>query len=82
MPCRELFQNAPPHVRERIIPAAARRVVIEAGIAQGWEGIATDSGVIICVRGFGKTGTLKQLKEEFGFTPQRVHDTITGKQVT
>ena len=81
MPCRELFQNAPRHVRERIVPATGRRVVIEAGIAQGWEGIAADSGVIACVRGFGKTGTIKQLKEEFGFTPQRVHDMVTGKEV-
>ncbi len=82
MPCRELFQNAPRHVRERIIPATARRVVIEAGIAQGWEGIATDSGVIACVRGFGKTGTIKQIKEAFGFSPQRIHDIVVGREVT
>ncbi|HEY9595791.1 MAG TPA: transketolase, partial [Spirochaetia bacterium] len=79
MPCRELFCRQPRHARERIIPAGARRVVIEAGVPQGWEGILGDSGVFAGVREFGKTGTIKQLREAFGLTAQSICDQIGRK---
>jgi transketolase len=80
MPCRELFMKAPRHVQEWILPATARRIVIEAGIPQGWEGIAGDAGVIVCVREFGKTGTIAQLREAFGFDVKSIIEKIARKE--
>lgn len=79
MPCRELFCSQPRAARERIIPRGTRRVVIEAGVPQGWEGIIGDSGVFAGVHGFGKTGTIKQLREEFGLTARSICEQINAK---
>ena len=74
--CRELLLKAPAEAREKVIPRGARRIVIEAGSAQGWEGIAGDSGVVISVETFGKSAPTRDLCGEFGFTPQAVADRI------
>lgn len=66
--CRELFLRAPPSVKETIVPAEARRIVIEAGVSQGWEGIAGDSGMIFSIESFGKSAPLKDLSLAYGFT--------------
>jgi len=70
--CRELLLRAPDEARERIVPREARRIVIEAGAAQGWEGLAGDSGLVISVETFGKSAPTRDLCGEFGFTPQAV----------
>jgi len=69
MMCRELFLKAPVAVRDAIIPPGARRIVIEAGVSQGWEGIAGDSGLIFSIESFGKSAPLKDLSSLYGFTP-------------
>lgn len=69
---RELFQKAPSDVQEKLIPAEARRIVLEAGVSQGWEGIAGKSGQIFCVETFGKSATMKELQELFQFEAPRL----------
>ncbi len=69
MPCRELFEQQAEAYREQVLPSAAyRRVVIEAGTAQGWEGYRGDRGLCISVEQFGKSAPGKDLAEHFGFT--------------
>jgi len=72
MMCRELFAKLPQAERERIVPAAARRVVIEAGVAQGWEGLAGSSGVIVSVESYGKSAPIKDLSVAYGLTPDAI----------
>ncbi len=78
MMCRELFLKAPRTVREEIVPSASRRVVIEAGVSQGWEGLAGDSGLIISVESFGKSAPMKDLSVAYGFDPRAIAERIKG----
>ena len=70
--CRELFNKAPSGVQEKLVPTEARRIVLEAGVSQGWEGIAGKSGRIFSVETFGQSATMKELQEFFQFEPQRI----------
>jgi len=72
MTCRELFLKTPRATREQIVPAGTVRVVIEAGVSQGWEGIAGDSGIVLSIESFGKSAPLKDLCVAFGFAPAAV----------
>ena len=55
-----------------LIPAGARVVVAEAGVKDGWEGFATDDASILCMRGFGESGSYKDLAKHFGFVPEHL----------
>ena len=69
MPCRELFEQQPRDYREQVLPSTQRkRVIIEAGTAQGWEGYRCDAGLCISVEQFGKSARGSDLAEHFGFT--------------
>ena len=72
MMCRELFNKAPSAIQEKLVPTEARRIVLEAGVPQGWEGIAGKSGRIFCVETFGQSATMKELQEFFQFEPHRI----------
>ncbi len=76
MMCRERFLKAPRAVRESIIPPGARRIVMEAGISQGWEGVAGESGLIVSIESFGKSAPMKDLCTAFGFDPCAISDRI------
>lgn len=73
MPCREIFDQQEASYREKVLPAACRaRVVIEAGLAQGWEKYAGTDGSYVCMEGFGASAPAKQLMSHFGFTAEAV----------
>jgi transketolase len=73
MPSWELFERMPADYRERVLPpAVAARVVVEAGISQGWERYAGASGVVVGVAGFGASAPGDTVLEKFGFTAERV----------
>ena len=73
MPCRELFEQQDATYREQVFPASQRkRVVIEAGTAQGWEGYRGDAGLSIGVEQFGQSARGHDLAEHFGFTVDAV----------
>ncbi len=73
---KEIFLAKDSKYREKVIPKIKKRVVIEAGIKQGWEGIAGDNGVIISIEKFGESGTASKLGEHFGFTVDNVINKI------
>ncbi len=77
MPCWELFEEQPREYRERVLPpTCARRVVIEAGVRQGWERYGGPEGLYICVERFGASAPYRVLQEKFGFTRQAVAERI------
>jgi transketolase len=78
MPCRERFLALKATERETLIPRAAKRVIIEAGVAMGWEGLAGDDGLLICMHGFGESGNLKAVGEHFGFQAKKIAEQIAG----
>lgn len=77
MPCLELFEQQSQRYRELVLPPAQRqRVIIEAGVAQGWEGYRGDAGLCISVEQFGKSAAGKQLAVHFGFTVDAIEQQI------
>lgn len=77
MPSRELFAAQPAKYRDSVLPPeCAKRLVVEAGVSFGWEGIAGPEGRIISVEGFGLSGPYKALAEHFGFTENNVAEAL------
>ncbi len=69
---RELFLQQPQDFKEKLIPGSARRVVIEAGISMGWEGIAGSNGIIQSIDRFGESGPAGQLADKLGLTVKEI----------
>ena len=73
MPCVEWFEAQSQEYRDSVLPpGVTARVVVEAGIAQGWHRYAGDAGEIISIERFGESADDKTLFREFGFTPEAV----------
>ena len=53
MPCRELFLSQDEGFRDSLLPPEAPRVVIEAGVAQGWEALSSQVCPILSIDRFG-----------------------------
>ena len=69
---RELFLQQPQDFKEKLVPGTARRVVIEAGISMGWEGIAGAHGIVQSIDRFGESGPAGQLAGKLGLTVQEI----------
>ncbi len=69
MPSLELFAAQPEDYRNAVLPPeVTRRVVVEAGVPQGWEPIVGPAGTFIGMRNFGISAPWKQVFEHFGIT--------------
>ena len=68
-PCLEVFKTQADGYRKKVLPKRLKkRLIIEAGVVQGWEGILGDSGIFIGMDGFGHSGKPVQVAEKLGFT--------------
>jgi transketolase len=67
MPSRELFYAQPKPIRDAILPPGARVVVVEAGVAMGWDRIAKSED-ILSIEGFGESGPGDDVAKHLGFT--------------
>jgi transketolase len=73
MPSPTRFRAADAAVRESVLPAAVTaRVAVEAGVAQGWEGIVGERGEVVAMTGFGASAPAGELFAHFGFTAANV----------
>ncbi len=69
---RELFFDQSEGTRESIVPKGAKRLVVEAGVSFGWEGVTGADGSIIAIDRFGESGPGKQVSEHLGFGVEHV----------
>lgn len=70
MPCWEAFEAQDGAYKESVLPAAVtRRLSIEAGTTLGWARYAAAQHGIDT---FGASAPIKELSEQFGFTPEAV----------
>jgi len=73
MPSWELFEAQPAQYRNAVLPpSVSARLVVEAGISQGWSKYAGDRGEILCIDHFGESAPGKILFEKFGFTVENI----------
>jgi transketolase len=77
MPSWELFDRQPETYRNSILPPdVTRRIVVEQGIAMGWERYTGNNGLILSINSFGKSAPGPVLEEQFGFTSSRVIEAV------
>jgi len=73
MPSTDTFDAQDAAYRETVLPkAVARRVVVEAGVTDGWYKYTGHSGKIIGINRFGESAPAGALFKEFGFTADNV----------
>ncbi|GJQ62330.1 MAG: transketolase [Melioribacteraceae bacterium] len=72
-PCWQLFESQTEEYKEEVLPEAVKnRVVIEAGIRQGWERYAGTDGKIISIETFGSSAPYSVLFEKYGYTTENI----------
>jgi transketolase len=77
MPSMEIFERQPPEYRQQVLPPSiTARVAIEAGRPQGWHRYVGLSGRVIALNRFGASAPYTELYREFGFTPERVVESV------
>jgi transketolase len=73
MPCTQVFDAQDRAYREAVLPSAVKaRVVVEAGLSEGWWRYAGASGKIIGIDTFGESAPWEVAFEHFGFTNENV----------
>lgn len=72
VPCRELFNKQPASYRESVLGKDTLRIVVEAGVEQGWERILGEKGIFIGMSSFGASAPAPELYKQFGITAERI----------
>jgi transketolase len=72
MPCCELFDAQSEEYRDHVLPRAAARIAIEAGVSDGWWRYVGGTGDVIGIDRFGASAPAKDLFEHYGFTVEKV----------
>lgn len=73
MPSMELFEEQDEAYKESVLPSnITNRMTIEMGATYGWERYAGDSGVLLGIDRFGRSGPGSEVVESFGFTSENI----------
>ncbi len=76
MPCLEQFQEQSLEYQNSILPPGVFRVVIEAGIASGWESVITHPKYMIGLSTFGYSGTKDEVLEAMNFSYSKIRERL------
>ena len=77
MPCTDAFDAQSAEYKESVLPSSvAKRVAVEAGIADYWYKYAGLNGKIIGMHTFGESAPAELLFQQFGFTVENVVQTV------
>lgn len=76
MPCREAFLRLPEAARLALVPARAKKVVIEAGVSFGWKGPFDTDVTTVSIDRFGESGPWQKLAERFGINAAHLTETV------
>ena len=68
MPCWELFEEQDEAYRAEVLPSDVPKVVIEAGVRQGWDRWVGNDAAFITIDRFGASAPAGVLYEKFGIT--------------
>ena len=71
MPCWELFEQQDTAYQQQVLPRGVPKVVIEAGIRQGWDRWVGNDAAFITIEQFGASAPYEVLYEKFGITVER-----------
>lgn len=72
MPCWELFEQQEQAVRDSVLPPDVPKVVVEAGVRQGWDRWTGSNAGFVTLERFGASAPYETLYEKLGITAARV----------
>ena len=72
MPCWELFERQDEAYRDEVLTPGTPKVVVEAGIRQGWDRWVGNDAAFITIERFGASAPYGVLFEKYGITAERV----------
>jgi len=73
MPCWELFEQQDAAYQQEVLPrAGAVKVVVEAGIRQGWDRWVGNDAAFVTIDRFGASAPYNVLYEKYGITAEHV----------
>jgi transketolase len=73
MPCWELFEQQDEAYQQEVLPrGVAAKVVVEAGIRQGWDRWVGNDAAFVTIDQFGASAPYEVLYEKYGITVERV----------
>jgi len=73
MPSWELFEAQSQTYRDSVLPSSIpARLVVEAGVSQGWHRYVGDHGDLLCVDRFGASAPTSDMLREYGFSVENV----------
>jgi len=72
MPSVELFLAQPKPYKEGVLPKRLPCAVVEASSPLGWFRLVGKDGLVVGIERFGLSAPAEVLREEFGFTPEKV----------
>jgi transketolase len=79
LPCWELFDRQDQAYRDEVLPPAIRaRVSVEEASTLGWDRWIGPEGAMVGMHTFGSSAPLKDVMNEFGFTPDKVAEAARG----
>jgi transketolase len=78
MPCVEAFERLDREAQDEAVPPELPIVAVEAGTTRGWKGFVGRSGAVVGIDRFGESGPDKALLKYFGFTVDKVVETVKG----
>lgn len=72
-PSWKLFEMQDKEYQDSVLlPSVKARLIVEAGVSQGWERWVGDNGSCLCVNRFGASAPANVLFEKYGFTVENV----------
>ena len=73
MPCWELFEQQDESYQQEVLPrGVTAKVVVEAGIRQGWDRWVGNDAAFVTIDQFGASAPSEVLYEKYGITVERV----------
>jgi transketolase len=79
LPCWELFDRQGQAYRDQVLPPRIRaRVSVEEASTLGWDRWIGPEGAKVGMHTFGSSAPLKDVMNEFGFTPDKVAEAARG----
>jgi transketolase len=72
MPCTNVFDRQDKAYKDSVLPKGLPRIVIEAGVTDGWWKYVGGEGAVIGLDRFGESAPAGTLFKEFGFTVANV----------
>jgi len=72
VPCLDIFNRQDDAYKRSVVGSPKARVVVEAGVSQGWERLLGEDGHFVGMSGFGASAPAKELFKHFGITCEAV----------